>query len=349
MFRLLSRQSINRALQGSKLQTSLYKSDVSLLPVAPLMNASLHPLYKAPVRLMSDIPNPDEKKEKSKSHKRTYDSSSYNKKRNRDLLYYFTALGITALGVSYLAVPLYAAFCQMIGVGGTVQRDQQVNELNNYMERTQHLGNDMPPLRPIEVSFEATVHPALDWSFVPCQKQITLRIGETALAFFRAKNNMSKPFIGVSTYNVIPPQAGLYFNKIQCFCFDEQRLRAGEEMDMPVFFFLDPAMADDWRMDEVDQVTLCYTFFPAVEDEVDTAMSGINTANAASTTPTLSNAPSEEAARQAIALISEKLKSAPKEGSSPNSTSSTSDPSTVCPPMPEAMHNPSKITFKLVK
>lgn len=119
----------------------------------------------------------------------------------------------------------------------------------------------------------------MDWTFEPCQREITLRIGETALAFYQAKNNMPKAFVGVSTYNVLPPQAGLYFNKIQCFCFDEQRLRAGEEMDMPVFFFLDPAMADDWRLDGVDQVTLSYTFFPAGEDQEDTHIAGLNSVN----------------------------------------------------------------------
>jgi len=80
---------------------------------------------------------------------------------------------------------------------------------------------------------------------------------------------MTQPWVGVATYNVLPASAGLYFNKIQCFCFDEQRLRSGEEMDMPLFFFLDPAMADDWRMDGTDLITLSYTFFPVAADEVE--------------------------------------------------------------------------------
>jgi len=121
----------------------------------------------------------------------------------------------------------------------------------------------------VTVRFEATVHPSLDWEFRPCQDEIKLRIGDTALAFYKAKNNMPQPWVGVATYNVLPASAGLYFNKIQCFCFDEQRLRSGEEMDMPLFFFLDPAMADDWRMDGIDLVTLSYTFFPVAEDEIE--------------------------------------------------------------------------------
>jgi len=184
--------------------------------------------------------------------------------RNSDYAYYLVALAILFLGVSYLAVPLYAAFCQMTGFGGTVQREAKIEERNNYMRKTENLGD--VPLREVTVKFEAHVHPSLNWDFYPCQKEIKLRIGETSLAFFKAKNLMNRPFIGVSAYNVLPPQAGIYFNKIQCFCFDEQRLNAGEELDMPLFFFLDPAMADDWRMDSIDQVTLTYTFFPAGED-----------------------------------------------------------------------------------
>lgn len=187
------------------------------------------------------------------------------RKKNENWLWYLVAMGFFSLGMSFVAVPMYQVFCQMTGTGGTVQRDRQIDELNRYMKRTHDLGD--VTLRPIEVIFETTVDPNLDWEFYPCQRDITLRIGETALAFFKAKNNSKKPIIGVSTYNVLPPQAGIYFNKIQCFCFDEQRLRAGEEIDMPVFFFLDPAMADDWRMDNVDQVQLCYTFFQVEEDE----------------------------------------------------------------------------------
>ncbi len=185
--------------------------------------------------------------------------------KNRTLGYYFIAIAIVALGLSYLAVPLYAAFCQMTGFGGTTQRDVKLEDRNNYMAKTEGL-DESNPLREVTVRFEANVHPSMNWSFYPCQTEIKLRIGETSLAFYKAKNKFERAFTGVSTYNVLPATAGLYFNKIQCFCFDEQRLRAGEEMDMPLFFFLDPAMADDWRMDPVDQITLSYTFFPVGVD-----------------------------------------------------------------------------------
>ncbi|XP_044245256.1 cytochrome c oxidase assembly protein COX11, mitochondrial isoform X2 [Ursus arctos] len=91
--------------------------------------------------------------------------------------------------------------------------------------------------------------------------------GETALAFYKAKNPTDKPVIGISTYNVVPFEAGQYFNKIQCFCFEEQRLNPQEEVDMPVFFYIDPEFAEDPRMVNVDLITLSYTFFEAKEGQ----------------------------------------------------------------------------------
>ena len=95
--------------------------------------------------------------------------------------------------------------------------------------------------------------------------------GETALAFFRAKNNSEKDITGVATYNVTPIRAGVYFHKIQCFCFEEQRLEAGEEVDMPVFFYVDPDILDDPLMRSVSTLTLSYTFFPSNSDEEEEA------------------------------------------------------------------------------
>lgn len=272
--------------------------------------------------------------------------------KNTSWLYYLISIGFASLGMSFVAVPLYQAFCQMTGSGGQIRRDQQIDELNRYMQRTHAMGD--VTLRPIEVTFQATVDVNLDWSFYPCQKDITLRIGETALAFFRARNNGSKPIIGVSTYNVLPPQAGLYFNKIQCFCFDEQRLRAGEEIDMPVFFFLDPAMADDWRMDNVDQVTLCYTFFEVQEDEVEAAVKGLNevrelnnqritaagygsTPSAAGTTP-----PETKTITHTFTINVE----VPTTAASTTKSDGGDEDGSICPIIPPtAMHNPSGISL----
>ena len=101
----------------------------------------------------------------------------------------------------------------------------------------------------------------MPWIFKPQQTEVVLTPGETALAFYTAKNRTQSSITGVATYNVFPPKAGIYFNKIQCFCFEEQRLRSEEEIDMPVLFFIDPEFLDDPAMDSVNSITLSYTFF----------------------------------------------------------------------------------------
>ena len=180
---------------------------------------------------------------------------------------------------------------------------------------------------------------------------------------------MDRPFIGISTYNVLPPQAGIYFNKIQCFCFDEQRLRAGEEMDMPIFFFLDPAMADDWRMDGVDQVTLSYTFFPSSEDEESSDILALNKAiRSPSELSPAQLAAAQKALAEAKANLSAKANAAVAATSAsgtgvttPLNDAIAKNPTLdallnkdlpkgrnlaegkgelVCPPMPPAQHNP---------
>jgi len=129
-------------------------------------------------------------------------------------------------------------------------------------------------LRPVEnadlltVRFDTTVgSDALPWSFVPVQLDVKVVPGETALSFFRVTNHSKKPITGVATYNVHPPKVGLYFTKIQCFCFEEQRLLPGETVDMPVFFFIDPEFCNDPQVSYVRSITLSYTFFPTDEEE----------------------------------------------------------------------------------
>ena len=124
----------------------------------------------------------------------------------------------------------------------------------------------------ITVRFDSTVGDVLPWSFVPAQLDVKVVPGETALSFFTATNHSDKAITGVATYNVHPPKVGLYFNKIQCFCFEEQRLLPGETVDMPVFFFIDPDIIDDPQLNHVSSVTLSYTFFQTdvdYEDEDD--------------------------------------------------------------------------------
>lgn len=111
------------------------------------------------------------------------------------------------------------------------------------------------------MTFNASVSDVLPWKFVPQQREVRVLPGETALAFYTATNNSDQDIIGVATYSVTPGQTAPYFSKIQCFCFEEQRLNAGETVDMPVFFYLDPDMLNDLNMKGIETVTLSYTFF----------------------------------------------------------------------------------------
>lgn len=172
------------------------------------------------------------------------------------MLTYVTAAAVGMVGMSYAAVPLYRLYCQATGLGGTAvagHSSEQVETMQPVKDRV------------IKVSFNADVHASLHWNFRPQQTEIYLVPGETALAFYKAKNSTDRPVIGISTYNVIPYEAGQYFNKIQCFCFEEQRLNPHEEVDMPVFFFIDPEFAEDPRMFGVEHILLSYTFFEAKE------------------------------------------------------------------------------------
>jgi len=168
------------------------------------------------------------------------------------------SIALATLGVSYASVPLYKVFCQVTGFGGTTQRVDIVET------------RDLTPAedgRVLKITFSADVSDTMPWKFKPQQNNVKVAPGETALAFYKATNNTSHAITGVATYNVYPPKAGLYFNKIQCFCFEEQRLRPGEEIDMPVFFFIDKDIMNDPAMDHVNNITLSYTFFKTGEDE----------------------------------------------------------------------------------
>ncbi|XP_030064230.1 cytochrome c oxidase assembly protein COX11, mitochondrial [Microcaecilia unicolor] len=178
------------------------------------------------------------------------------RRRNKTVLTYVAAAAVGMVGLSYAAVPLYRLYCQATGLGGAAVAGHSSDNIES-----------MQPVkdRIIKVTFNADVHASLHWNFRPQQTEIYVVPGETALAFYKARNSTDKPVIGISTYNVVPFEAGQYFNKIQCFCFEEQRLNPHEEVDMPVFFFIDPEFADDPAMAKVDLITLSYTFFEAKE------------------------------------------------------------------------------------
>jgi len=156
--------------------------------------------------------------------------------------------------VAYTAVPLYKVFCQVTGYGGTTRQAT--------VEKAKEM-RPVPGAAPITVQFVANTSDTLPWSFKPQQREVRVVPGEAALAFYTAYNKSDKPVVGCATYNITPAKAGIYFNKIQCFCFDQQRLRPGEEVDMPVLFYIDPVFAEDPQMLGVSNIVLSYTFFPA--------------------------------------------------------------------------------------
>ncbi|XP_063623248.1 cytochrome c oxidase assembly protein COX11, mitochondrial [Cydia splendana] len=178
------------------------------------------------------------------------------KKNIRSTLNYVVAIGVMTVGLSYAAVPLYRIFCQAYSYGGTTGLAEP-NDVVSTMTTVKH--------RPIRVRFNADVASSMQWNFKPQQPDITVLPGETALAFYTARNPTDKPVTGISTYNVIPFEAGQYFNKIQCFCFEEQQLNPHEQVDMPVFFYIDPEYTQDPQMEYVDEIVLSYTFFEAKE------------------------------------------------------------------------------------
>ncbi|KAJ8766037.1 hypothetical protein K2173_020553 [Erythroxylum novogranatense] len=195
---------------------------------------------------------------------RRHYATSYNASRaeqkSRKTLFYLTGLVVAMVGSSYAAVPLYRRFCQATGYGGTVQRRESVEE-----KIARHAKEGTVATREIVVQFNADVADGMPWKFIPTQREVRVKPGESALAFYTAENRSSAPITGVSTYNVTPMKAAVYFNKIQCFCFEEQRLLPGEQIDMPVFFYIDPEFETDPRMEGINNIILSYTFFKVSE------------------------------------------------------------------------------------
>ena len=155
-------------------------------------------------------------------------------------------------GLAFAAVPLYRAFCSATGYGGTTQvaRGAPTRILD----------------RRVEIRFDTNVSAALPIEFTPDQPSQTLRLGETGLAFFRVHNTSDHSVIAVASYNVTPHKIGVYFTKLECFCFQPHELRAGETAEYPVVYFVDPQLASDPLTKEVRQVTLSYTMFRSVNE-----------------------------------------------------------------------------------
>lgn len=181
--------------------------------------------------------------------------------KNRSFAGWMLAVALGTIGLSYASVPLYRVFCQVTGFGGTVRVADDDDGSSAFT--TALVDAQVVEGRPIRVRFNADVTARIPWRFTPSQPDLVVLPGETALAFYVAENLSEKAVTGIATYNVAPAKAGVYFNKVQCFCFDEQRLKPGEEIDMPVFFFIDPEFAADEAMADVRDITLSYTFFRA--------------------------------------------------------------------------------------
>ena len=165
-------------------------------------------------------------------------------------------LAVTMVGVGYASVPLYRAFCQVTGLGGTTQRTA-VGEAAVAVVSGKTLS----------IRFDANHMPALPWNFAPEKSHETVTIGERQIAFFEAKNLDAVPVTGRATFNVTPVVAGKYFTKVQCFCFTEQTLKAGQQVRMPVIFYVDPKILTDPDAKDIAEITLSYTFYAVDADK----------------------------------------------------------------------------------
>ena len=155
--------------------------------------------------------------------------------------------------LTFAAVPLYKLFCQVTGYGGT-PKIVNVKDQINISEKK------------IKIEFNSDVNKKLNWSFKPEQRSMESKIGDSILAFYKAKNNGNKSITGIATYNILPFEAAQYFNKVDCFCFENQTLEPGEEVLLPVNFYIDPKILDDPSVKHLNSIVLSYTFFQSDEN-----------------------------------------------------------------------------------
>lgn len=156
--------------------------------------------------------------------------------------------------LAYASVPLYRIFCETTGFGGTTRRAE--SDTATIVNRI------------MRVDFNADTDPNLPWKFAPVQRFVDVKLGANTLIAYNAENLSNEPITGVATYNVTPHEVGRYFIKIQCFCFEEQMLAPHEKVNMPVSFYIDPAILDDPEARDITQVTLSYTFFASAEKTI---------------------------------------------------------------------------------
>jgi cytochrome c oxidase assembly protein subunit 11 len=171
--------------------------------------------------------------------------------KNRKVALVSAAVVVGMVGLAYASVPLYRLFCQVTGFGGTTQRAEAAPTKTVDRRMT--------------ILFDANTAGSLPWTFEPVQRSLDVKVGEENFAYYRATNNSDHAITGSAVFNVTPDTTGAYFNKIECFCFTEQTLKPGQTVEMPVSFFIDPAIVDDRGLDKINTITLSYTFYPADE------------------------------------------------------------------------------------
>lgn len=173
------------------------------------------------------------------------------------------------LGLAYASVPLYDLFCRVTGYGGTTQQAD--------------IAPDVILERNMTIAFDSNTSKDMPWQFKPVKRTVTLKVGETGIAFYEAYNPTNRTITGTAAFNVTPQKVGQYFTKIDCFCFTEQTLKPGERVDMPVTFFVDPEIDQDVNAKDVETITLSYTFFILDdEDSEQNAVSSIEGTEASS-------------------------------------------------------------------
>ncbi|NLR71129.1 cytochrome c oxidase assembly protein [Novosphingobium sp. ERN07] len=172
-----------------------------------------------------------------------------NSAKNRKVGILAAGGALAMLGLGYASVPLYRLFCQVTGYGGTTQRADAVTAAGVKVAG-----------KVVTIRFDANVARDMPWEFKPMQVKQEVRIGERQIARYHARNLANRTVTGTAIFNVSPEQAGKYFNKIQCFCFTEQTLKAGQDVPMPVIYYVDPAILDDPAAKDIEEITLSYTF-----------------------------------------------------------------------------------------
>jgi cytochrome c oxidase assembly protein subunit 11 len=172
--------------------------------------------------------------------------------KNRAVAIRMALFALAMLGLAFASVPLYRAFCQVTGFGGTTQKAEAAPGAVAGQ---------------IGVRFDANIDPALPWKFEPVQETVRIHPGARTTIYYEATNYTARSTTGQAIFNVTPEIAGKYFSKIECFCFTEQTLKPGETVKMPVIFFVDPKLRDDPDTKHIDEITLSYTFYPVENPE----------------------------------------------------------------------------------